>query len=460
MSNRHFSDILQNQFHSAVSNPELNLIRHLKKVHGSESQLVSTTICTEALFPLEEYLKSIGTHPDPVSDESYYTFDFAKDKNEQAVFPRISAGILEFMYENTPFRVYIASWTCGYNDYCFYGLVFTASTDDVGRELASEVYKYGSALKEEIWVYEGGEWAKSSVLFHAIKRSAWEDVILDEQLKEDLRRDTQTFFESKEVYGALGITWKRGLLLMGPPGNGKTETIKALLNKFGYAALYVKSFSTPFQGPEHGIRLIFNHARKHAPCVLILEDLDSMVTPKVRSYLLNELDGLAQNSGILTIATTNHPERIDDAILNRPSRFDVKYEFGLPSLDLRKRFALRWVDKVQSSNTAASSGEGLMFGDGEGDRIAGEVAKRTEGWSFAFLKELFVSYLLRLAHDRSLRKSKIDTANVNPHLEDVLMDQIERLSAQILKLQASAGKDSVEEDDHDEDSSSSSDSHN
>jgi len=65
-----------------------------------------------------------------------------------------------------------------------------------------------------------------------------------------------------------------------------------------------------------------------------------MVTDTVRSYLLNELDGLAQNDGILTIATTNHPERIDDAILNRPSRSDVKYHFDLPTHELRKGLPL------------------------------------------------------------------------------------------------------------------------
>lgn len=90
----------------------------------------------------------------------------------------------------------------------------------------------------------------------------------------------------------------------------------------------------------------------------------------------------------MTIATTNHPERIDDAILNRPSRFDVKYEFGLPTIDLRKKFARKWVVKIQGLGAAAESGDGVIFGYGEDDRIAEEVAKRTEGWSFAFLKEL------------------------------------------------------------------------
>ena len=150
---------------------------------------------------------------------------------------------------------------------------------------------------------------------------------------------------------------------------------------------------------EDGVREIFDHARKHSPCILVLEDLDAMVVDEVRSFFLNELDGLvrqgsgrgllftdlhpqAKNDGILTIATTNHPERIDDAILNRPSRFDVKYTFELPTKELRKEFVLLWINKVHARVGAA----GVSFADPEA--VATEVAEKTEGWSFAFLKEL------------------------------------------------------------------------
>ena len=88
----------------------------------------------------------------------------------------------------------------------------------------------------------------------------------------------------------------------------------------------------------------------------------------------------ARNDGIMIIATTNHPERIDDAILNRPSRFDVKYTFTLPTEVLRREFALKWVEKVRALDT------GVSFDDPTATAEA--VAARTEGWSFAFLKEL------------------------------------------------------------------------
>jgi len=223
----------------------------------------------------------------------------------------------------------------------------------------------------------------------------------------------------------LGITWKRGILLLGPPGNGKTESLKALINSTPQKALYVKSFSSA-AGSEFAVRQIFEHARQFAPCILIIEDIDSMVTEHVKSFFLNELDGLVRNQGVLTIATTNHPERIDDAILNRPSRFDVKYDFALPNETLRKQFSFKWIKKARESTSEVEN----LFARTDDEAIAGDIAKRTEGWSFAFLKELFVSFLLRYAHDKSLDETKVFTPG---DVETILFDQITKLAVQILK---------------------------
>lgn len=125
------------------------------------------------------------------------------------------------------------------------------------------------------------------------------------------------------------------------------------------------------------------HFTKDLYLAVVLEDLDAMVTEKVRSFFLNELDGLANNTGILTIATTNHPERIDDAILNRPSRFDQKWTFNVPDLELRAAFTRKWIGKL----TRGEIGRGIKF-DSEHDALAQRVAEKTDGFSFAFMKEL------------------------------------------------------------------------
>jgi hypothetical protein len=120
------------------------------------------------------------------------------------------------------------------------------------------------------------------------------------------------------------------------------------------------------------------------------------VTPVVRSFFLNELDGLAANHGILTIATTNHPERIDDAIVNRPSRFDVKYTYNLPTKALRKLFADKWITKINNFKQDNAATPTVVFAISD-EEISDRVAEECEEFSFAFLKELRVFFTFHSA---------------------------------------------------------------
>lgn len=77
-------------------------------------------------------------------------------------------------------------------------------------------------------------------------------------------------------------------------------------------------------GEEGSMLAVFSKARQTAPCVLILEDLDSLINDQNRSFFLNEMDGLQGNDGLLVIGTTNHFDRLDPGLSTRPSRFDRK----------------------------------------------------------------------------------------------------------------------------------------
>ena len=117
--------------------------------------------------------------------------------------------------------------------------------------------------------------------------------------------------------------------------------MKTLLDR-GTIPLYVKSFKSTssfslllnaaddifltegYMGEEMAMQTVFNHARKNAPCVLVLEDLDSLINSLNRSFFLNQLDGIEGNDGLLVVGTTNHIDRLDIGLLNRPSRFDRK----------------------------------------------------------------------------------------------------------------------------------------
>lgn len=86
------------------------------------------------------------------------------------------------------------------------------------------------------------------------------------------------------------------------------------------STLYVRSLQS-FMGPEAAIQSIFQKAREFAPCYLVLEDIDTIISDDVRSYFLNEVDGLKSNDGIFIVASTNHLDRLDPGIAVRFTPF-------------------------------------------------------------------------------------------------------------------------------------------
>jgi len=174
----------------------------------------------------------------------------------------------------------------------------TSSSTD---ELLLTVGTWSSALHDEIWVFDEGAWSKSHELFESVQSASWSDVILNPETKNSLITDITSFFSNRDLYKNLAVPWKRGLIFHGVPGNGKTISIKALINELGkrevpVPSLYVKNFDA-CQGEKYSIKEIFAQARGMAPCLLVFEDLDSLVTDETRSYFLNEVDGLESNDG-------------------------------------------------------------------------------------------------------------------------------------------------------------------
>jgi transitional endoplasmic reticulum ATPase len=278
-------------------------------------------------------------------------------------------------------------------DKMFYILHPSTPTDGHCAETDSLILaagKWTSQLHEEIFIFDDGYWEKSKELWKSVNGASWSDVILDPEMKKNLIEDVQGFFDNQSLYEGFAVPWKRGVILHGVPGNGKTVSIKALMSAL-YAredaipSLYVKSFETNCQTMQYAIRQIFQMARSQAPCLLIFEDLDSLVNDDIRSYFLNEVDGLESNDGILMIGSTNHLDKLDPAIAKRPSRFDRKYHFKIPGKEERRLYAEYWRGKLQKNGTVDFPEE-----------VTGIISQLTEGFSFAYLKELFVMALLSL----------------------------------------------------------------
>jgi hypothetical protein len=257
-----------------------------------------------------------------------------------------------------------------------------ADSAEVADQFFRAVCEWGAEIRREILVFQGGYWDRSEELYQAIKGATFDNLILPGSLKAELQADFAQFFQSRATYERYRVPWKRGLLFVGPPGNGKTHAVKALLNSVEYPGLYVKSLKTRWDDDHGSIRRVFARARQTTPCIIVLEDLDSLVQGENRSFFLNELDGFARNHGILTIATTNHPERLDPAIADRPSRFDRKYHFELPRASEREAYIKLWNGELEPEMQLSEA-------------AIPPLAMLTEGFSFAYMKELFLSSMMR-----------------------------------------------------------------
>ncbi|EPE36676.1 P-loop containing nucleoside triphosphate hydrolase [Glarea lozoyensis ATCC 20868] len=347
------------------------------------------------------------------------------DENGGAFGESVVMGCYDYIFQGNVFLVYIVTGADGMFGKTTYNYILVApeadgidmiATEKVQAQsktdqLVREATKWGNDLHKEVLVFDQGYWQKNRELWENVQTANWEDVILEKEKKEAIIDDVLGFFDGQERYSEFGVPWKRGVIFYGPPGNGKTISTKALMHDVSkrlsptIESLYVKSFSS-YGGPELGIRMIFLKARQMAPCLLIFEDIDSLVSPMIRSYFLNEVDGLESNHGILMIGSTNHLDRLDPGIAKRPSRFDRKYFFDVPTKDERIQYADYWRHKLRNNKKVDFPPE-----------MSVRVADITAGFSFAYMKEAFVAALLVIV-------ARTSTSYKNKHREDNLSGNI------------------------------------
>jgi ATP-dependent 26S proteasome regulatory subunit len=207
-------------------------------------------------------------------------------------------------------------------------------------------------------------------------------LVLPSEIKNDIRENAERFFiGDRTVYRRLGLPHKRGFIFIGEPGDGKTLTGKIIANTYKVTFIYVTSLQSPHQTPSQCLRDIYDRAQEQAPCVVLIEDLDSQIDRSSRTVFLNILDGFDHNDGILTIATTNNPEDIDRALLDRPSRFDKKWVFPHPDAFYRAAYLTRRLcDVLALPELSAELHQAIQ-----------ELAEKTNRYSYAMLQELVVS---------------------------------------------------------------------
>src|ERR1700759_1143357 len=179
----------------------------------------------------------------------------------------------------------------------------------------------------------------------------WDDVGGLDAPRDRLREGVELPLKHPEAFRRLGIRPAKGFLLYGPPGTGKTLLAKAAARESQANFIATKSsdlLSKWYGESEQQIAKLFARARQVAPCVIFIDELDSLVparggglgepqvTERVVNTILSEMDGLEELQSVVVIGATNRPNLIDPALL-RPGRFDELIYVGVPDRNGRRR---------------------------------------------------------------------------------------------------------------------------
>ena len=193
---------------------------------------------------------------------------------------------------------------------------------------------------------------------------------------EKVIHEIQNFWNREQQFKDFGLTYKRGIILWGPPGSGKSSTIQIIISDVIERDGVVFKFNTAPSLFLEGIRM-FREIQPDTKIVVLMEDIDSILDDYGESDVLNILDGVDKIEKVVFIATTNYPELLGDRIINRPSRFDKRYKMPHPNAKSRKIY----FEHLFSQHDSV---------DRKGIDLSRWV-KDTDNMSIAHLKELFVA---------------------------------------------------------------------
>jgi SpoVK/Ycf46/Vps4 family AAA+-type ATPase len=191
----------------------------------------------------------------------------------------------------------------------------------------------------------------------------------------------ELFWSKKEEFSKYGYAYKRGVLLYGKPGGGKTSIINLLCDKLineKDGVVFTLSSEEDLHLYSKFIPEIYRVIEPNTPLIVIIEDIDGLCQSKdVETKLINVLDGIEQLDNIVYLATTNYPERLSERVASRPNRFDRRIEVKSPNTSCRKMY---FEKKLKKEDLVKINIE--------------DWVKKTEGLSMAELGEIIKSVLI------------------------------------------------------------------
>ena len=227
------------------------------------------------------------------------------------------------------------------------------------------------------------------ICFLNLPPKSWQDLALDSILKDEIETNTIGFLKRTEELSRYRIPPRRGIMLVGEPGTGKTLISKILMNN-SPGITCIAADESGLTSSRY-INELYELARDLSPTIVFIEDIDLVGEDRRESHysrgqaltaLLSRLDGIEECENVVTVATTNFLENIDKALTERPSRFDRIIQLPSPSLMQRKEL-IRYLSQTIPLDEA----------------IQEYLARRTENYTPAQVQEVVYSLVIEHEHN-------------------------------------------------------------
>ena len=245
-------------------------------------------------------------------------------------------------------------------------------------------------------------------LIDLTRRYEWNELILDKYTEKELKTNLTNLLDNVDIYKKNNLPLKRGLIISGPPGTGKSLLGKILCHNVDWTFMWIT--------PKHfhnssAVSNVMKTARMLSPTIIFLEDLDLYGKHRDQNSftsllgeLMNQLDGIEDNNYVVSIATTNNYESLEKALLDRPGRFDKMITFNTPTHKSREHMFKSFLGKLRL----------------EKDVDMEELVDRTDRFTGAHIKEVVNQAVLQAIDDGSYDKNKILTLK-KKHFDDALI---------------------------------------
>lgn len=306
----------------------------------------------------EENIYKTGLMDDPGRTERLY--------NSGAVFSQ------QIVQEASPLATFFFSWILP-------TLIFIGIGQLISHRITN---KMGGA---DSMMFGPGK-SKAKVYVKSSSGIKFSDVAGEDEAKENLS-EIVDYLHNPKKYSSIGASIPKGILLVGPPGTGKTMLAKAVAGESNvpFFSISGSEFVEMFVGMGASkVRDLFKQAKEKAPCIVFIDEIDAIGKKRDGQFsgndereqtlnqLLTEMDGFEENTGVIILAATNRPESLDPALL-RPGRFDRRVPVELPDLKGREEILKVHARKVNMDANINYSTIARMASGASGAELANIV---------------------------------------------------------------------------------------